>query len=67
MLVGDLNSDVKTALKPGDGKADQALLQNGFRERSTSDPLSCCLNTAVLKVPAAAARSATSTTRSTTS
>ena len=42
VLVGDLNSDVKTALKPGDGKADQALLQNGFRERSTSDPLSCC-------------------------
>ena len=51
VLVGDLNSDVKTAIKPGDGKADQALLQNGFRERSTSDPLSCCLNTAVLKYP----------------
>jgi endonuclease/exonuclease/phosphatase family metal-dependent hydrolase len=51
VLVGDLNSDVKTALKPGDGKADQALLQSGFRERSTSDPLSCCLNTAVLKAP----------------
>jgi endonuclease/exonuclease/phosphatase family metal-dependent hydrolase len=51
VLVGDLNSDVKTALKPGDGKANQALLQNGFRERSTNDPLSCCLNTAVLKYP----------------
>jgi endonuclease/exonuclease/phosphatase family metal-dependent hydrolase len=51
VLVGDLNSDVKTALKPGDGKANQALLQSGFRERSTSDPLSCCLNTAVLKAP----------------
>ncbi len=51
VLVGDLNSDVKTALKPGDGKADQALLQSGFRERSTTDPLSCCLNTAVLKAP----------------
>jgi Endonuclease/Exonuclease/phosphatase family len=51
VLVGDLNSDVKTALKPGDGKADQALLQSGFRERSTTDPLSCCLNTAVLKYP----------------
>lgn len=51
VLVGDLNSDVKTALKPGDGKADQALLQAGFRERSTSNPLSCCLNTAVMKAP----------------
>jgi endonuclease/exonuclease/phosphatase family metal-dependent hydrolase len=51
VLVGDLNSDVKTAIKPGDGKANQALLQTGFRERSTSDPLSCCLNTAVLKAP----------------
>jgi endonuclease/exonuclease/phosphatase family metal-dependent hydrolase len=51
VLVGDLNSDVKTALKPGDGKADQALLQSGFRERSTSDPLSCCLNTALLTAP----------------
>jgi endonuclease/exonuclease/phosphatase family metal-dependent hydrolase len=51
VLVGDLNSDVKTALKPGDGKANQALLQSGFRERSTSDPLSCCLNTALLTYP----------------
>lgn len=51
VLVGDLNSDVKTALKPGDGKANQALLQSGFRERSTSDPLSCCLNTALLTAP----------------
>jgi endonuclease/exonuclease/phosphatase family metal-dependent hydrolase len=51
VLVGDLNSDVKTAIKPGDGKANQALLQSGFRERSTSDPLSCCLNTAVLTYP----------------
>jgi endonuclease/exonuclease/phosphatase family metal-dependent hydrolase len=51
VLVGDLNSDVNTALKPGDGKANQALLQSGFRERSTSDPLSCCLNTALLTAP----------------
>jgi len=51
ILVGDLNSDVKTPLKPGDQLADQALLNAGFRERSTYTPLSCCLNTPVLSVP----------------
>jgi endonuclease/exonuclease/phosphatase family metal-dependent hydrolase len=56
VLVGDLNSDVKTAIKPGDGKADQALLQAGFRERSTANPLSCCLNTAVMKAPGGGGR-----------
>ncbi len=43
ILVGDLNSDVKTPLKPGDGLADRALLNAGFAERSTSNPLSCCI------------------------
>ena len=43
ILAGDLNSDLRTSLKPGDGKAYKALLGAGFRERSTSDPLSCCL------------------------
>ncbi len=48
MLVGDLNSDRKTAIKPGDGLADQALLKAGFAERSTTVPLGCCLNASVL-------------------
>ena len=43
ILVGDLNSDVATFIKPGDGLADQALLDAGFAERSTSNPLSCCI------------------------
>jgi endonuclease/exonuclease/phosphatase family metal-dependent hydrolase len=43
ILVGDLNSDVKTEVKPGDGLAYRALLRSGFAERSTSRPLGCCL------------------------
>jgi endonuclease/exonuclease/phosphatase family metal-dependent hydrolase len=48
ILVGDLNSDTRTPLKPGDQLADRAMLNAGFRERSTYDPLSCCLNADVL-------------------
>jgi endonuclease/exonuclease/phosphatase family metal-dependent hydrolase len=48
VLLGDLNSDTKTPLKPGDQLADRAMLNAGFRERSTYDPLSCCLNADVL-------------------
>ncbi len=48
ILVGDLNSDTETPLKPGDEFADQALLNAGFVERSTYDPLGCCLNADVL-------------------
>ena len=44
ILVGDLNSDVKTEVKPGDGLAYRALLSAGFAERSTSHPLGCCLD-----------------------
>ena len=51
ILVGDLNSDVRTPLKPGDQLADHALLKAGFRERSTYHPLSCCLNTPLLAFP----------------
>jgi endonuclease/exonuclease/phosphatase family metal-dependent hydrolase len=51
ILVGDLNSDVRTPLKPGDQLADQALLNAGFRERSTYHPLSCCLDTPLLAFP----------------
>jgi hypothetical protein len=50
VLLGDLNSDVKTQLKPGDGAADWWLLSHGFAERSTRDPLSCCLSADVLTV-----------------
>jgi endonuclease/exonuclease/phosphatase family metal-dependent hydrolase len=56
ILVGDLNSDVRTALKPGDGLADRVLLSAGLRERSKYTPLSCCLNTAVLTAPAGGGR-----------
>ena len=50
ILVCDLNSDVKTHLKPGDGAANWWLLSHGFKERSTHDPLSCCLDADVLRV-----------------
>jgi endonuclease/exonuclease/phosphatase family metal-dependent hydrolase len=43
ILLGDLNSDVKTEVKPGDGLAYRALLGAGFAERSTRKPLGCCL------------------------
>ncbi len=48
ILVGDLNSDTKTEVKPGDGLAYKALLGAGFAERSTSKPLGCCLQTDLL-------------------
>ncbi|HSD80870.1 MAG TPA: endonuclease/exonuclease/phosphatase family protein [Solirubrobacteraceae bacterium] len=48
ILVGDLNSDVATEVKPGDGLAYRALLRRGFAERSTDRPLSCCLKADVL-------------------
>jgi endonuclease/exonuclease/phosphatase family metal-dependent hydrolase len=44
ILVGDLNSDVKTEVKPGDGQAYSVLTKAGFRERSTSKPLGCCID-----------------------
>jgi hypothetical protein len=44
ILLGDLNSDVKTEVKPGDGLAYRALRRAGFAERSTSKPLGCCLH-----------------------
>ena len=50
ILVGDLNSDIKTPLKPGDQLADRAVRDAGFRERSTYKPLSCCLHADVLAV-----------------
>ena len=50
ILVGDLNSDTKTPINPGDELADRDLLNAGFKERSTYDPLGCCLDTDVLTV-----------------
>ncbi len=50
ILVGDLNSDTRTPIIPGDELADQDLLGAGFKERSTYNPLGCCLDTAVLTV-----------------
>ena len=41
ILVGDLNSDVKTEVKPGDGQAYRVMTGAGFRERATSKPTGC--------------------------
>jgi hypothetical protein len=50
ILLGDLNSDTRTWIKPGDALAHKALVHGGFRERSTYDPLSCCLDADILAV-----------------
>jgi endonuclease/exonuclease/phosphatase family metal-dependent hydrolase len=47
-LVGDLNSDVRTPIKPGDQLAHRSLLNAGFVQRDTYSPLSCCLDASVL-------------------
>ena len=52
ILVGDLNSDSATPLKPGDELAHSWLIQNGFENRDTAKPLSCCLNSDLLAVDA---------------
>jgi endonuclease/exonuclease/phosphatase family metal-dependent hydrolase len=57
ILVGDMNSDTKTAVQPGDGQAYEALVKGGMRERSTYEPLGCCLDTALLPVADGAAAS----------
>jgi len=51
VLLGDLNSDDDT-VSPGDQQAYRVLLEAGFVERSTDDPLSCCLNSPLLAVGA---------------
>ncbi|HSS33918.1 MAG TPA: hypothetical protein VLL27_11615 [Solirubrobacterales bacterium] len=43
ILVGDLNSDVKTEVQPGDGQAYRVMTKAGFRERATSKPTGCCI------------------------
>jgi endonuclease/exonuclease/phosphatase family metal-dependent hydrolase len=47
VLVGDLNSDDDT-VSPGDQQAYRVLLEAGFVERSTDNPLGCCLNSSLL-------------------
>ena len=56
ILVGDLNSDVKTEVKPGDALAYKAVLHAGFLERSTSAN-GCCLRGETLKVSSGNKRS----------
>lgn len=43
VLLGDLNSDDDTVV-PDDQQAYRVLLGAGFVERSTGDPLSCCIH-----------------------
>jgi endonuclease/exonuclease/phosphatase family metal-dependent hydrolase len=50
VLLGDLNSDVRTEVKPGDSLAYKALIAANFVERSTSRIMSCCLETSLLPV-----------------
>ena len=47
ILLGDLNSDDDT-VAAGDRQAYQALVKAGMRERSTDDPLSCCIKSSLL-------------------
>jgi hypothetical protein len=51
VLVGDLNSDDDTVAGP-DRLAYETLLAVGLVERSTADPLSCCLESSLLAVGA---------------
>ena len=51
VLVGDLNSDDDT-VAGADHLAYKTLLAAGMVERSTDDPLSCCLNSSLLAVGA---------------
>jgi endonuclease/exonuclease/phosphatase family metal-dependent hydrolase len=53
ILVGDMNSDTKTAATSGEanfGQAYETLVKAGMRERSTYEPLGCCLKTSLLPV-----------------
>jgi endonuclease/exonuclease/phosphatase family metal-dependent hydrolase len=49
ILLGDLNSDVKTEVKPGDGQAYRVVTGAGYRERAADKPLGCCIESADLK------------------
>jgi endonuclease/exonuclease/phosphatase family metal-dependent hydrolase len=47
VLLGDLNSDDNT-VQDGDRLAYKALTKRGFRERSTDNPLGCCLDSDII-------------------
>lgn len=51
ILLGDLNSDDDT-VEGGDRQAYQTLVKAGMRERSTDNPLGCCLKSSLLAVGA---------------
>lgn len=51
VLLGDLNSDDDT-VQGGDRQAYQTLVKAGMRERSTDEPLGCCLKSSLLAVGA---------------
>lgn len=53
VLLGDFNSDDDTVV-PDDQQAYRVLLGAGFVERSTSDPLSCCIHSYDLRTGTAA-------------
>ena len=44
VLVGDLNSDIRTEVKPGDAQAYRALRNAGLYSKAGRRPLSCCLH-----------------------
>jgi Endonuclease/Exonuclease/phosphatase family len=44
ILLGDLNSDVRTEVKPGDGQAYRVVTKAGFRERAAIKPNGCCID-----------------------
>lgn len=44
ILLGDLNSDVKTEVQPGDGQAYRVMKKAGFRERAADKPTGCCID-----------------------
>ena len=49
VLVGDFNSDDNTVSSTnGDRLAYKALTKAGYVERSTGDPLGCCLNADII-------------------
>jgi endonuclease/exonuclease/phosphatase family metal-dependent hydrolase len=51
ILLGDLNSDDDT-VEAGDQQAYRTLLAAGMRERSTNNPLGCCIDSSLLAVGA---------------
>ena len=50
ILVGDLNSDTTTEVKPGDGRAFRAVLKAGFKRLAATKPYTCCLNVSDMRV-----------------